>query len=149
MEKPRYVIFGLQTNRKNDKERDNASFDHCNIKNVTLFLNSFYYPYDALNLKFEDNKYSILYDMYARFRQSFYNLPVDPLLDLHKFKEKAPLFVIDCSRQNENLKSGPVDVRLEIESSKDIPDNTSAYCLIINDRLLEYKPLSNIVRKLT
>lgn len=149
LEKPRYVIFGLQTNRKNSILNDNALFDHCNLRNVTLFLNSYYYPYDALNLKFDENQYSILYDMYARFRQSFYNLPVDPLLDLLQFKEKAPLFVIDCSRQNEHLKTGPVDVRLEIETSKDIPDNTSAYCLIINDRLVEYRPLSNIVRKLT
>lgn len=87
--------------------------------------------------------------MYAKFRQSYYNLPTDPLLDLQTFKEKAPLFVIDCSRQNENLKTGPVDVRLEIETSQDIPSNTSAYCLIINDRLVEYRPLSNIVRKVS
>ncbi|XP_052746991.1 uncharacterized protein LOC112057287 [Bicyclus anynana] len=149
LEKPRYVIFGLQTNRKNIKIKDSTIFDHCTLTNVTLFLNSHYYPYDALNLKFSDNKYSILYDMYSKFRQSFYNLPIDPLLDLHTFKEKAPLFVIDCSRQNENLKTGPVDVRLEIETSQDIPSNTSAYCLIINDRLVEYRPLSNIVRKLS
>lgn len=149
LEKPRYVIFGLQTNRKNNKTKDNAVFDHCNISNVKLYLNSYYYPYDALNLQFKENKYSILYDMYTRFRQSFYNLPIDPLLNLQKFKEKAPLFVIDCSRQNENLKTGPVDVRLEIESLEDIPDNTSAYCLIINDNLIEYRPLSNLVRKLT
>lgn len=149
LEKPRYVIFGLQTNRKNKKKADNATFDHCNITNVKLFLNSFYYPYDALNVKFNENKYSILYDMYAKFRQSFYSFPVDPLLSLQRFKEKAPLFVIDCSRQNENLKTGPVDVRLEIESLEDIPDNTSAYCLIINDRLIEYRPLSNLVRKIT
>lgn len=149
LEKPRYVIFGLQTDRKNNKLQDNAVFDHCFLKNVTLFLNSYYYPYDALNLKFDQDQYSILYDMYARFRQSYYNLPVDPLLDLRQFKAKAPLYVIDCSRQNDNLKTGPVDVRLEIETETDIPDNTSAYCLIINDRLFEYRPLSNIVRKLT
>lgn len=149
LEKPRYVIFGLQTNRKNSKINDSSIFDHCKLTNVTLFLNSQYYPYDSLNLKFDENKYSILYEMYVQFRQSYYNLPADPLFDLTTFKEKAPLFVIDCSRQNENLKTGPVDVRLEIESSEDIPDNTSAYCLIINDRLVEYKPLSNIVRKLS
>lgn len=149
LEKPRYVIFGLQTNRKNNNLKDSAIFDHCNLKNVTLFLNSYYYPYDALNLKFDENKYNILYDMYARFRQSFYNLSVDPLIDHLTFKTKAPLYVIDCSRQNENLKTGPVDVRLEIECEKDIPDNTSAYCLIINDHLVEYRPLSNIVRKIS
>lgn len=149
LEKPRYVILGLQTNRRNKKNADCSVFDHCNVTNVTLFLNSQYYPYESLNLKFEENKYSILYEMFTRFRQSYYNVPVDPLLDLFYFKDKAPLFVIDCSRQNENLKTGPVDVRLEIECSQEIPENTTAYCLIINDRLIEYKPLSNIVRKLS
>lgn len=87
--------------------------------------------------------------MYANFRQSYYNTGVDPLLDLVQFKEKASLFVIDCSRQNDSLKTGPVDVRLEIECSEPIPENTTGYCLIINDRLFEYKPLSSIVRKLS
>lgn len=149
LEKPRYVIFCLQTNRKNNRVSDCSLFDHCKLTNVTLFLNSQYYPYEPLNLKFDDNKYSILYEMYCKFRQSYYNIPVDPLLDLESFKIKAPLFIIDCSRQNENLKTGPVDVRIEIESSQEIPDDTTAYCLIINDRLIEYRPLSNIVRKLS
>lgn len=149
LEKPRFVIFGLQTNRKSNKTKSSSLFDHCNVSNIKLFLNSQYYPYDSLNLKFDEDKYSILYEMYANFRQSYYNLSIDPLLSLNQFKEKAPLFVIDCSRQNDSLKTGPVNVRLEIECSKDIPDNTCAYCLIINDRVFEYKALSNIVRKLT
>lgn len=149
LEKPRYVIFGLQTNRKLNKSKSSSVFDHCNIANVKLFLNSQYFPYDSLNLKFGENKYSILYEMYTNFRQSYYNTSIDPLLDLNTFGKIAPLFVIDCSRQNDSLKSGPVDVRLEIESLEDIPDHTSAYCLILNDRLIEYRPLSNIVRKLS
>lgn len=149
LEKPRYVIFGVQTDRKLNRTKSSSEFDHCNITNVKLFLNSQYFPYDSLNLKFNEDKYSILYEMYVNFRQSYYNTGIDPLLDLNTFGKKAPLFVIDCSRQNDSLKTGPVDVRLEIESSEDIPDNTTAYCLIINDRLIEYKPLSNIVRKLS
>lgn len=149
LEKPRFVILGLQTNRKNNLDSSSSAFDHCKVTNIKLFLNSQYFPYDSLNLKFDEGKYNILYEMYANFRQSYYNTSIDPLLDLCTFKEKAPLFVIDCSRQNESLKTGPVDVRLEIECAEEIPDNTSAYCLIINDRLFEYRPLSNIVRKLS
>lgn len=102
-----------------------------------------------MNVNFQDNQYGILYEMFTKFRQSYYNAPPDPLLDLISFKEKGPLFVIDCTRQNENLKCGPVDVRLEIECTTDIPNNTAAYCLIINDKIFEYKPLSNIVRKIS
>lgn len=149
LEKPRYVVFCLQTNRRNNKTQDSSLFDHCAVTNLKLFLNSQYYPYEPLNLKFSENKYNILYEMYVKFRQSYYNCPMDPLLDLTDFKDKAPLFIIDCSRQNDSLKTGPVDVRLEIECLTSIPDNTTGYCLIINDRLVEYKPLSNIVRRLT
>lgn len=149
LEKPRFVIFGLQTNRKSNKAKSSSMFDHCKVTNLKLFLNSQYFPYDSLNLKFEEGKYTILYEMYANFRQSYYNTGIDPLLDLQQFKEIAPLFVINCSRQNDTVKTGPVDVRIEIECSEDLPDNTTAYCLIINDRLFEYKPLSNIVRKLS
>lgn len=148
LEKPRYVIFGLQTDRKNMKTKDCSVFDHCKLTNVTVYLNSQYYPYEAVNAKFAEDKYCILYDTYTKFRQSYYNARSEPMLTLREFKEKAPLFVIDCSRQNEALKTGAIDVRLEIESAEDIPDNTAAYCLIINDRLIEYKPLSSIVRKL-
>ena len=95
LEKPRYVIFCLQTNRKNNKTKDSSVFDHCEVTNVTLFLNSQYYPYEPLGLKFSENKYSILYEMFVKFRQSYYNCPVDPLLNLKEFKEKAPLFILD------------------------------------------------------
>lgn len=73
LEKPRYVIFGLQTNRKNMKSKDCSMFDHCKLTNVTLFLNSQYYPYESVNSKFSEDKYYILYEMFTKFRQSYYN----------------------------------------------------------------------------
>lgn len=112
--KPRHIIIGLQTARINKKNKDSSWFDHCKLTNVTLFLNSQYYPYEPLNLKFEEDRYSLIYEMYTKFRQSYYNPPVDTLLDIKDFKEKAQFFIIDCSRNNEILKSGPVNVCLEI-----------------------------------
>jgi len=35
--------------------------------NVKLYLNSEFYPYDDMNLDFENGKFAILYDMYAKF----------------------------------------------------------------------------------
>ena len=60
----------------------------------------------------------------------------------------VPLVVIDCSRQNDSLKNAPVDVRLEFESTAIFPENTSAYCLILHDRVVEYNAVSGNVRKL-
>lgn len=150
IEKPRYVILGLQTNRKNDAFKDMSQFDHCDMRDVKVYLNSTYYPYDSYNTNFANHNFSLIYEQFVNFQQSYYGRQSSSLLSAQEFKDIAPLFVIDCSRQNDNLKTGPVvNIRLELESHKEIPDHTSAYCLILNDCMVEYKPLTNIVRKIS
>ncbi|XP_050516656.1 uncharacterized protein LOC126891523 [Diabrotica virgifera virgifera] len=146
-EVPRYMIVGFQTDRENSKTRDNSNFDHCNLTNLKVYLNSEVYPYDNLNIDFKKKHYAIAYEMYARFQESYYfQGKSEPCLSLTNFIQKAPIFIIDCSHQNEAVKGGAVDVRLELESSENFPDNTSVYCLIIHDRTVIYNPLSNLVK---
>lgn len=149
LEKPRYVILGFQTARKNASTKDASKFDHCNIRDVKLFLNSQSYPYGNLNLNISRNQYALIYEMYTNFQTSYYGKDPEPLLTKQKFLEDAPLYIIDCSKQNESIKSGPVDIRIEFESSEQFPDQTAAYCLVLHDRIIEYNPLSNNVRKLS
>lgn len=150
IEKPRYVILGLQTSRKNRVDKDMTQFDHNNLRNVKVFLNSTYFPYENLNINFDSNNYNLLYDQYTSFHQSYYGRRPEPLLSFADFKTVAPLYVVDCSRQVDCIKSGgSIDVRLEIECDTEIPDQTTAYCLILNDCIFEYKPLSNLVKKIS
>ncbi|XP_011706267.1 PREDICTED: uncharacterized protein LOC105461468 [Wasmannia auropunctata] len=149
LEKPRYVIFALQTDRRNNLAKDPSIFDNCNLTNVKLYLNSENYPYDDMNLDIEHKKFAILYDMYVKFQKAYYgHANHKALLEYRQFLQYSPLVVIDCSRQNESIKSATVDVRIEFECQQNIPDNTTAYCLIIHDRLVEYNPLTNVVRKI-
>ncbi|KAJ8939875.1 hypothetical protein NQ318_023215 [Aromia moschata] len=120
-----------------------SSFDHCNLTNVKLYLNSEVYPYDNLNLHFDSNRWSILYEMYAQFQQSYYyKNQSEPCLTPPNFLQIAPLVIIDCSRQHDLLKSGAVDIRIEFEINSNIPANPAAYCLILHDRLVKYNPLT-------
>lgn len=148
IEKPRFVVVALQTNRKHNSQLSMAEFDHCHVRDVRVFLNSQYYPYEGLNVSFADDKFTLLYEQYVRFQQSYHGRRSEPLMSLKEFRDTAPLFVIDCSRQHETLK-GSIDVRVEIETDQEIPDQTAAFCLILNDCMFEYKPLSNIVKKLS
>lgn len=148
LEKPRYVIFAFQTAKRNDITKNASHFDHCKLTNLKLHLNSMSYPYDDLKLDFTKNRSAVLYDMYARFQESYYGTVSRPLLNRQDFEKFAPLVVIDCSKQNESIKAAPVDVRIEFESSEDIPENTSAYCLIIYDKSFTYNPSNNLVRPL-
>ncbi|XP_014296962.1 uncharacterized protein LOC106693512 [Microplitis demolitor] len=45
LEKPRFGILGFQTARKNDATKNASVFDHCNIRDIKLFLNSQSYAY--------------------------------------------------------------------------------------------------------
>ncbi|KYQ47276.1 hypothetical protein ALC60_13709 [Trachymyrmex zeteki] len=81
LEKPRYVIFALQTSRKNVMSQNGSVFDDCNLSNVKLYLNLTFHP--------------------------------------------------------------------EFDCKENVPSNTTAYCLIIHDRVVPYNPLTNVVRKIT
>ncbi|XP_044013982.1 uncharacterized protein LOC122856368 [Aphidius gifuensis] len=147
LEKPYYVILAFQTNRKNVWHADAARFDHCNITNVKLYLNSQIFPYRNLNLDIPKNQFSLLYDMNENFSESYYGAKID-LISKNPFIHQAPIIVIDC-KQNELLKAGAVDVRLEFKSKDNFPQGTAADCLILHDHIIEYKPISGIVHKLS
>lgn len=146
LEKPRFIIFGFQTNRKNVKSRNMSLFDHCQLTNLKVHLNSKMYPYGDLKLNFTTKSYAFLYEMYALFQDSYYSVPQQPCLTPNDFfNHNGGFVVVDCSCQNEMLKSGIVILKLEFDTSEAIPDKTSAYCLILHDRLVTYNPLSGEV----
>ncbi|RLU21144.1 hypothetical protein DMN91_005517 [Ooceraea biroi] len=150
LEKLRYVIFALQTGRKNVPNEDITVFNDCKLINVKLYLNSECYPYDDMNLDFDRGRSAILYEMYSRFRNAYYGCDYDEtVLTTINFLIRGPFVVIDCSRQNESVKSATVDVRLEFDCKEKLPDNTMAYCLIIHNRVVAYSPLTNVVRRIT
>lgn len=151
MHKPRYVILGLQVDRNNNILKDKSLFDHCNISDVKLYLNSECYPYENLNLNFDTDCYVPAYQMYLMFQESYYHGDITktqrPIMSYIDFKNRDPLFVFDCSRQNESIKSSVVDIRIEMETRRNIPPNTSAYCLIIHDNIVSYNPYTSVVAR--
>ncbi|XP_031633744.1 uncharacterized protein LOC116347322 [Contarinia nasturtii] len=149
---PRYIIVAFQTNRNNRITADKSRFDHCQLSDLKVYLNSECFPYENLNVNFGTNVYAVLYDMYVRFQKTFYHdrqaFAATPLLTFEEYKNIAPIFVIDCSRQNESLKKSIVDIRIEIETRVNFEDNTSAYCIIIHDNMIAYNPYTNIVNRI-
>jgi len=147
-ERARYVIVFFQTERKDNYKKDCTIFDHVDISDIKLYLNSETYPYESMNLNFAQKRCTELYRMYAEFQRTYLEKNCsEPLLNFTEFLSN-PVFVIDCSKQNEALKSNTIDVKLEIQSDKNFPQNTRAYCIIVHDRLLEYSPLSGNVRNI-
>ena len=86
--------------------------------------------------------------MYINFQTNYYSREPQPYLSKSDFLDFAPLIVIDCSKKNKSLKTGAVDIRLEFEAEENFPAQTAADCLILHDRVVEYKPISGGVKKI-
>lgn len=87
--------------------------------------------------------------MFTRFKYSYYNDEhFSTPLTYEKFLSDYPMFLIDCSRQNESVQSSTVDIRVEMEFLTNVPASTAAYLLIIHEKLIEYNPLTSIVQKI-
>lgn len=148
IETPRHVLIGFQKDKRGNIKADMSKFDHCNLRNINVFLNSERYPYNDLQLDFENNKFAKLYEMFSEFRHLYYNKSIEPIFNPSDYKNKAPIVYINCAHQRDLLQTGPVTMRIEFETSKKISAKTSAYCLIIHDKVFSYNPLTKIVKQL-
>lgn len=146
-ETPRFIIIGFQTNRNNVITANPSIFDTCDVTDLRVHLNSSIHPYENLKLDFANSKFANLYYMYYKFQESYYQRAHPaPYLAVTDFQQ-SPIYVFDVSRQNEAVKNSAIDVRVEITCSAQMPANTTAYCLIINESKVSYSPLTGIVTK--
>lgn len=47
------------------------------------------------------------------------------------------LFINNCSRRDDTIKSSAADVKLDIEAKPGFPDKTDDFCLIIHDCVMD------------
>ena len=139
-EKPRFVIVGLQTDKSGDQTKNAALFDHCNVTNMSVVLNSTKYPPLDVNANFTKNQFIQFYKYMSEFTRDYYG--VDPLLGgsgihANSYKELTPLFVFNVSKQSERLNHGIVDITIDMQFSENVAANTRAYALVISDRRLK------------
>lgn len=147
--RPRYVIVAFQTERNNVRIPNASKFDSCGITQVRLHLNAQTYPYNMNDYNFAGGVLSDLYHNHAKIQSSYYGdaNPVNPFCINFANFQSSPLFAFDTSRADESLIDSPIDVRIEIKASDNIPPNTSAYCLIVYDNEFTYAPFEGIVTR--
>ena len=66
-EKPRFIIVGFQTAKDGDETKNPSTFDHVNLRNAYVMLNSDRYPAVDYNLSFAKQKFSRVYGDAALF----------------------------------------------------------------------------------
>ena len=137
VEKPRWIVVGFQTNRIDTQQQNPAIFDHINLRNACVTLNSERYPMSDVITNFERNEYIKLYSMFDDFKKEYYG--IDSLVggtqvNVPAYKSLFPIIVFDVRKQNEKLKTGVTDIQVRFEFLAAVPANTTAYSVIISDR---------------
>ncbi|EFA12576.1 hypothetical protein TcasGA2_TC004205 [Tribolium castaneum] len=146
VERPNWIIVFFQTERDFNSRKNSTHFDHINLQNIRLKINSRYIPYDKWRLDFTKNYYEEAYDAYTEFYKTYYQKNRhQPFLNYNEYKN-SPLFIIDCTTNvHENAFSSEMDATIEIESSENFPIHTKAYYIIIQDRVGSYNAISEAI----
>ena len=141
-EKPRWIIVAFQTDKSGNQQRNPSIFDHCNLTNMFVMLNSWRYPeidYDDTN--FAQQKFSRVYGDAAAFRTKFYNveeLISSPNITPADYKELFPMFVFDVIKQSEKLNS-VTEIKIKAQFSANVAANTEAFAVVISDKSLIFQ----------
>jgi len=137
-EAPRWLILGFQTDRLS-QEKTPAVFDNIGITHAYVTLNDIRYPGTDIFVDFNRNQYSRLYTMLEKFKMDSYRydeLVGGTQVNVPAFKSLFPILVFDLTKQSEVIKTGVIDMRVAVMCTA-TPANTSAYALIISDRLFK------------
>lgn len=138
-EKPRWLLVAFQTGRSGDQTANPSAFDHVQVRNIYALLNSDRYPVVDMSLNFTQMKTSRAYKALRDFKEEYYGIdsressnqvtPID-------FVDFFPIFVLDLRRQSERLKTSVQDIQIKTDFNAAVPANTTAYAVLISDRML-------------
>ena len=123
-EKLRFIIIGFQTAKDGDQTKNPSTFDHVNVKNAYVTLNSDLYPAVDYNLSFANPKFSRVYGDAALFGIKFFGMDeliTQSNMTLSDYKTLYPLFMFDVSKQKEKFKSSVVDIQIKTNLLKMFP----------------------------
>jgi hypothetical protein len=145
-EKPRYIIVGFQTEKDGDQLKNPSIFDHCNVKNIYVELNTNRYPAVDYQLSFPNQQISRAYRDAATFSEKFYGM--DELITQSNitpsdYKDLYPLMVFDVSKQSEKLKASTVDIKIKATFNENVPAGTQAFAVVISDKMLKLQSDGN------
>ena len=121
-------------------------FDHVNLRNAYVMLNSDRYSAVDYNLSFANQTISRVYGDAALFGVKFFRM--DELITQSNvipsdYKTLYRLFTFDVSKQKEKLKYSVVDIQIEANFTENVPVNTRAFALVISDKMLSFQSDGN------
>ena len=128
------------------KPKNPSTFDHVNLRNAYVMLNSDRYPAVDYNLSFTNQQFSRVYGDAALFGVKFFGM--DELITQSNItpsdnKTRYLLFTFDVSKQKEKLKSCVVDIQIKAHFTENDAANTRAFAQVVSDKMLSFQSDGN------
>ena len=141
-EKPRFIIVGFETAKDRDQTKNTSTFDHVNLRNAYVMLNSDRYHAVDYNWSFANEQFSRVYGDASLFGVKFFGM--DELITHSNvtpsdYKTLYPLFTFDVSKQKEKLKFSVVDIQIKANITENVPSDSREFALVISDEMLSFQ----------
>ena len=104
-----------------------STFDHVNLRNACVMLNSDRYLSVDYNWSFSNQKLSRVYGDAALFGVKFFGMDeliIQSNITPSDYKTLYPLFTFDVNKEKEKLKSSVVDIQIKANFIDYVPANT-------------------------
>ena len=145
-EVPHFIMVAFQTDKSGNQKQNPSLFDHADVSNIYVMLNSVRYPTADYHISFGKKDFSRVYEDTADFRSKFFNmdeLVSSPNINPVDYKTLYPLFLFDVTKQSEKVKYSTTDIQIKMHFNTNVPANTQAYAVIISDRLINFQSDGN------
>jgi hypothetical protein len=140
LEKPRWIFIAFQTDKNETQEQNTAVFNNLNLEKCNVVLDTKPYPMHEVNVDFQVNDYSKIYEMMSSFKREHYgfnNLIGGTQINVQDFKKLFPIFGLDVRNQKDKLTTGVMSIQMKFRFREPVPANTTAYAVILSDRLFK------------
>lgn len=141
---PTFVMVAFQSGA--DQEHNASSFTPANVKNIRVHINDLVYPEELQNLNVEDGNHAVAYEMYKDFK-NVYSDNEHMLYDPLTFCKKKCVYVIDTSKQPDNISNSRSSIRITVDFSPNVPEDTTMYVVIVSHVSLTFDILNNIIKE--
>ncbi|VDO13776.1 unnamed protein product [Brugia timori] len=147
MDRILWLALAFHSDKRYNYAASMRNFQSIGIKNVKVFINSKYYPYDSQNV--ESWHYDAFYQEICKF-EHLYNsknsfISTAPFAVKDYFDSSFPIFLVNLSYRDISVKTGVSDLKVFFETTNNIPQNTVAYGMLIYETIYQYNPLSEMI----
>lgn len=148
-----YLVVGFQTDVKNTITKSMAKYVNLNMRNMKVYLNARYTPYEVQNCNFKDFNYSQFYEEFIKFepvinKSTRLHMNPTPQINKEQYYKSFPLFVLNLSYRDIAIKNGVSELKLNFQTNATIPNKTTCYALLVYETAYQYNAFSEVVQQL-